>query len=213
MSRSLRDRKLPKLPTEIDKKRKLHYDGFPDLRECWAQSKTHKKHFLDHLNCAEKQQYHHQVHGCKPFDDLVERWASPQYKITFFAYYRIRGTKPPTSSYTQDLVSDKNKTLLRKLANLAIVKRFPDELNNIPDRYDDWPEHFDLRAIFAITFDEDRQEILESIEACAKRRILFRNACIRDCCKRIDTASHDTFLLVLQILRARILEYKTSTSK
>ena len=175
----------------------------PDAHyECWNHN---KQHFFRHMNCVEMQKYHNQNNGCKPFDKLIARWAGEKYKATLFGFYTIKGIKPPVHTYTTDLVKDKK--LLRKLSELVLIKKYPDEFENLPEEYKDWPIQFDLQAIYAIMFDEDAKEMLESIECCIKRRILFRNVCIRACCKRIDSNSHDTFLLVLQILRARILAY------
>jgi hypothetical protein len=190
----LRNRKIPDVPQEIKKKSKLRDDGFPGLYECWAQSKTHKQHFLNHLNCAEIQKYHNQINGCKPFDKLIARWAEEKYKENFFGYYKLKGKKPRVLDYTTGLVKD--KTILRKLSELALIKRYPDELEHIPEPYDHWPIHL---------YSKIR---LDAIECCIKRRLLFRNACVRACCKRIDTNSHDNFLLILQILRARIIMYR-----
>ena len=203
----MRSRRFRQPPEEVQRKSRLRYDGFPDLHSYWEQSKTHKRHFLDHLDWTNLQRYHHQQHACKPFDDLVARWAGAD-RLNFFTYYKITGTKPPPGSYTEGLVT--KQSLLRRLATLALVKRFPDELDPLPERYKDWPDHFTLQAVYPVNFAEDRKHILHSIETCIERRQLFRNTCIRDCCKRIDTRSHDSFLLVLQILRARILQYEHS---
>ena len=185
--------------------RKLRYDGFPGLYECWNQSKIHKKHFLDHLDCVEIQRYHTHNNGCQLFDKLIARWAGETYNATFFGFYTIKGIKPPVHTYTTDLVKDKK--LLRKLAELVLIKKYPDEFGHLPEEYDDWPIQFDLQSVYAIMFEEDAKEMLASIGSCIQRRLLFRNACIRACCKRIDTTTHDNFLLILQILRARILAY------
>jgi hypothetical protein len=178
-----------------------------DLHTCWEQSKEHKRHFLDHLDCRHRQQYHQQERGCKPFDDLVARWAGND-RLSFFSYYRVVGTKPPIATYTEGLIPVSDKALLRRMAQLSLVKRFPDEIDPLPERYQDWPDHFTLQAVYPSNFAEDRGDILDAIEACINRRQVFRNACIRSCCKRIDTRTHDTFLLVLQILRARLVVYQ-----
>ena len=189
--------------TEIQRKSRVRYDGFVDLSACWTQDKEHRRHFISHLNCPEKQQYHHNARACKPFDDLVERWAG-EYKASCFSFYKIVGNKPMVSTYTEDVVT--SKKLIRDLATrFHLVLRPLNEVNVAEDSYSEWPDHFTLQAVFPVTFDGDREEILKAIESCIKRRILFRNACVRSCCKRIDTTSHDSFLLVLQILRARIL--------
>lgn len=191
---------------EIERKSKIQYDGFPDLHTCWEQSTTHKKYFLDYLDCVSLQQYHQQQQGCKKFDDLIARWADGD-KLKFFSFYNIIGRKPNVSSYIDGLV--RKKSLLRQLAiNLHLVKKTPNEIDPLPKRYEDWPVHFELQAVYPIFAREDRDIILQSIESCIKRRQMFRNLCIKACCKKIDTKNHDTFLLILQILRARIVLYQ-----
>ena len=174
------------------------YDGFPELNSCWEQSKHHKKHFLDHLNCTERQNYHRQDHACKPFDTLVAKIAGDQYKF----YYAIIGTKPPLATYVNGLV--KSPAILKKLAtSISIVKVPKDELAEVPEEYVDWPAHFTLESSRAFIFQEDREDIQRALETCITRRTFFRNACIKDCNRLIDTRSHDIFLLILQVLRAR----------
>jgi hypothetical protein len=189
---------------EIERKSKIRYDGFPDLQTCWEQSKIHKKYFLDYLDCVELQHYHQQQHGCKPFDYLIARWADGD-KLKFFSFYKIVGKKPDVSAYIEGLVA--KKSLLRRLSNISLVKKLPNEIDPLPQRYEDWPAHFELQAVYPIFSKEDRDIILHSIESCIKRRQMFRNLCVKACCKKIDTKNHDTFLLILQILRARILVY------
>ena len=186
----------------IQRQAKKRYEGFPNLNSCWEQSKHHKKHFLDHLDCTERQNYHANEHGCKAFDTLIGKLAGEQYKIHFFNYYRIVGKKPCVQTYTNGLI--KNKTLLRKLAtDLSIVKKTKSELEDVPEIYTDWPAHFVIEASRAVIFPEDREEIQKAIESCITRRTIFRNACVKDCNQKIDTKSHDNFLLILQVLRAR----------
>ena len=177
----------------------MRYDG---LETCWEQSKTYKKHFLDYLKYNNLQQ---RYNGCKTFDDLLARWADDD-KLRFFSFYKILGTKPALSAYTDGVVS--NKTLLRRLAtNMWLVKKFPDEIDPLPERYEDWPSHFDIQAIHPIFSEEDRDIILHSIESCIERRQMFRDFCVKACYKQIDMKSHDAFLLVLQMMRARIIVF------
>lgn len=189
---------------QIRKQSCKKYEGFPDLESCWEQSKAHKKHFLDHLNCTRRQSYHQIQRGCKYFDDIVEKIAgNKKYRLTFFTFYKIIGEKPLTKQYTGGLI--KNPVIIEKLANdIFIVKKSKKELTEPPpEEYYTWPGHFTLEALQAFIFPEDRAEIHESIEECIKRRTFFRNECIKECCRLIDTRSHDVFLLILQVLRAR----------
>lgn len=186
----------------IQRSARKRFDGFPDPSACWEQSKQHKKHFLDHLNCPERKQYHRNEHACRPFDRLVANIAGERFKISFFYYYQITGVKPPLLTYTNGLIT--NTRVLKHLAtSLFIVKKTRDEIDEVPSEYITWPSNFILEAATALIFPEDRDDIQRAIEACIERRTAFRNMCIRDCCKFIDTRSHDNFLLILQILRAR----------
>lgn len=186
----------------LKRQAKRVYEGFPDLSSCWEQSKAHKKHFLDHLDCPTRQLYHSNEQGCKPFDRLVAKIAGERHKLTFFNYYKVLGNKPSVAEYTHGLVT--NPRVLRSLANnVFIVKKMREELEVVPDEYVEWPAHFTLESSKAFIFQEDREEIQKALENCITRRTLFRNGCIKDCNRLIDTRSHDGFLLVLQTLRAR----------
>ena len=188
----------------IRQQAKRQYEGFPDLHTCWEQSKYHKKNFLDHLDCKQREMYHRNVQGCKQFDDMIENIAGDsKYRLTFFNFYKIRGNVPPLKTYTNGLI--KNKSVVESLANnVYIIKKKRGEIyQEIPKEYDNWPGHFTLEASKAFIFPEDRTEVQQSIANCILRRTMFRNACIKDCNSRIDTRSHDVFLLILQVLHSR----------
>ena len=148
--------------------------------------------------------YHSNEQGCKPFDRLVTKIAGERHKLTFLKYYKVLGTKPPLAEYTHGLVT--NPRVLRNLANnVFIVKKMKEELGveAIPEEYVDWPAHFTLESSKAFIFQEDREVIQKALENCITRRTLFRNGCIKECNRLIDSRAHDNFLLVLQTLRAR----------
>jgi len=186
------------VPRAIVKQSRKHYDKFPDPDLCWEQSKIHINHFINHLKCPEIKRYHERVRACKPFDDFVANCAGDdRYRITFFTFYGV-SSRPAKKVYTEQLVT--NESDLRKLAKIGITKKYKSEIEGVPDLYDQWPEQFNIPP-------HNREDLLKSIEACIKRRLQFRNACIRDCCKLLDKGLHDLFLLITQILRARIIVY------
>ena len=192
--------RVKNIPSVIRKQSRKLYKDFPDTGACWEQSPAHIKHFIDHLKCPEIERYHLRVRACKPFDDFVANWAnSDDYRITFFTYYEIVGVKPAKKVYTEGLVTSSQE--INRLAEMDIRKKRRDQIEGVPPLYESWPVHFNLPL-------ENRDDLLAAIEACIERRLQFRNACIRDCCTRLDTGSHDIFLLILQILRAVILVYR-----
>jgi hypothetical protein len=191
----------------ILRRRTSRYQGFPDLRSCWEQSEDHKEYFMRYMDCVEKSKYHRQVHACKDFDRLIERWSEPIDSTKFFHYYDITGKTVRDNAYLVQLISDR-QTLLKYAAN-SIRKKTPEKLASegieLPEVYGDWSIEFNIPALLL-----DEQEIREMIGAlnnCIQRRQLFRNLCVKACCKKIDTESHDIFLRMLQILRAQIIVY------
>ena len=191
----------------LQRQARRRYDGFPELNSCWEQSKHRKKHFLDHLNCTERQNYRRQDRACKPFDTPVAKIAGDQYKFNFFNYYAAVGTKPPLATYVNGLA--KNPASFKKLATSISLAKIPkDELAEVPEENVDWPAHFALESSRASIFQEDREDTQRALESCTTRRTLFRNACIKDCNRLIDTRSRDIFLLILQVLRARNVEFR-----
>lgn len=193
-----------KLSVAIRRKNRARYDGFPSLDQCWSQTEEHRKFFLSRMKCNERRNYHEGVRSCKEFDDMIESLAGMEYKHTYFRYFKVVGRKPRPDEYL-DALSDRQ--ILPKLAELAIVKKTRAELHGagIPGNYSIWPSHFTVDAAIAVLDPEDIDSLLVWIEHCIKRRLLFRNICVRACNKRIDTDTHDHFLLILQILRARLI--------
>lgn len=180
------------------------YEGFPNLDECWAQTEEHRKFFLSRMKCNERRDYHEGVRSCKEFDDIVESLAGKNYRHTYFRFFKVVGRKPKMEDYLKNLCDDH---ILPRMAELAIVKKTRGELrgSGVPRDYDIWPDHFTVHTALAVTDPEDLNALLVWIENCIKRRLLYRNICVRSCNKRIDTETHDHFLLILQILRARLI--------
>lgn len=205
MAPRLRARPSLKLPgRNIRKKSTSRFPGFPDIKECWEQSREHQRYFLQYLNCNQRKDYHDHVNACKPFDDMIERWASVPFKRTFFLHYTIVGRVPRSTDYLDGLVHDRR--LLQRYSACSLRKRLTSSYRNaalIPPILGDWPLNFNLFDLFLS--DNEREEVLESVEMCIERRIVFRNACVKACCTKSDTTTHDQFLLILQILRAQLL--------
>jgi hypothetical protein len=193
-------------PARVQRAARRRYEGFPDLKSCWEQSKEHKRYFIDYLDCPYKALYHKNRHACKRFDTIVRRWASEAYKTTFFGYYRVHGRRVPAVAYRTRLPTEVAE--LRSLARLSIVKLERAQVGEpLPPPYSDWPSVFTMESVVALSFADEKAELLASIVACIERRQEFRNACVRACCSRIDTRAHDDYLLILHILRARLLLY------
>ena len=195
----------------VRRKDRALYDGFPRLDQCWSQSEEHRKFFLSKMRCNERRDYHEGVRSCKEFDDMIESLAGKQYKHTYFRYFKVVGRKPRQDDYLEAL---SERGVLPKLAELAIVKKTRAELRGagVPGNYNIWPSHFTVDAAMAVLDPEDNDALLKWIEYCIKRRLLFRNVCVRTCNKRIDTETHDHFLLILQILRARLIHLNDAQS-
>ena len=188
----------------IRRKERNLYHGFPQLDACWAQSEDHRKFFLSQMKCKERREYHTGIRSCKDFDDRIEELAGHDYRDTYFRFFKIVGRKPKKEDYLERLC---DASILAKLSELAIVKKSRQDLRvaGVPGDYDMWPAHFTIASILHVADPEDVNLLLGWVENCIKRRLLFRNICVRTCNKRIDTQTHDHFLLVLQILRARLI--------
>jgi hypothetical protein len=156
------------------------------------------------MPCNQLRNYHGVNDACRLFDDAVANMAGAANRRTFFSYYRVPGRKPDPELYLYGPVEARR---LQRFAVLQILLRFPHDIPIIPPEYASWSTTFSTEYIFDISNPQRRGLMLDAIESCIDRRILFRNVCIRTCNKRIDTSSHDEFLLMLQILRARIIVY------
>lgn len=204
----LRKRKVPDPSKFIVQRRKRVYAGFPSLDKCWEQSSEHRRYFLRMGNCKALRDYHEQQIACLPFDNLVARWATENLKTRFFTFYRVVGRTPVLQTYVGGIIDETDRRTLKKFSDLAIVKKLPEEVDNIPAPYNDWPVHFTFESVVMLGSVEERDEMRKAVEACMKRRLLFRNLCVKSCNMQIDTTSHDTFLLILNILRSRLILYE-----
>jgi hypothetical protein len=202
---SLRTRSVNRPPAVVRKASTKRYDKFPDITECWEQSKAHQKYFMQYLDCHHKKDYH--ATACKMFDDLVSRWATGPYQRTFFLHYFVNGRLPRSTKYLDGLLT--TSADITKYAACSLQRRTASSYKKnetVPTILDDWPLNFNLYDLMFTS--EDRNEALESLEMCIKRRIFFRNACVKACCTKSDTKTHDQFLLILQILRAQLIDYE-----
>lgn len=198
--RTLRVRAPPEL---IRRRDRIRYDGFPDVPQCWQQSETHRRYFLGELNCPHINEYHSQRFACGAFDDLVGRIAGEDYKYSFFNYYRIPGPDVREDRYLQGLTRPEH---FNTLLNRVILRKEVGQIRGgIPGPFENWPQTFDLALVIAIENRDEWRLVLDMIETCIERRLIFRNACVRTCNRRIQTDGHDKFILILQILRARII--------
>lgn len=200
--RSSTSKLVHKTPAPVRRSSTQRYRGFPDLSECWEQSREHKKYFLKYLDCPEKAKYHRTSAGCLAFDSLVERWATSPFRVTFFNYYKIEGRKPRSLDYLKGIVL--SSSVVSSFARCTLRKLLPSEIDgDVPAPYADWPVAFSVLDLFV----DDVQEMKLAVEKCIARRLLFRNACVKACCTKLDTESHDTFLFMLNIIRAQIVLY------
>jgi len=182
--------------------RKL-YDDFPSIPACWERSPEHKNYFIKYLGCYSLKEYHKHHHGCKQFDDFIARWSEEKHQRDFFTYYKVVGLSTRDISYTHGIVTDKKK--IRFLSRMSIRRKNREELNgrDIPNEYYSWPFSFSIPDL--IHDSDERKDMIQSIEKCIRRRLMFRNGCIRACSRIIDTESHDIFLKILQIMRAQLI--------
>jgi hypothetical protein len=151
--------------------------------------------------------YHEIRGGCVEFDRIVESIAGHHDRIRFFSFYVIVGRRPRPDVYLEGLASP---NAFPQLINLMIRKKTIDEIGTSPGehhRYHAWPVDFVIDYMIDTSSARDRALFLSAVEQCIRRRILFRIACVRSCNRRIDTEGHDAFLLMLQILRAKVLAY------
>ena len=160
--------------------------------------------------------------GCLLFDNLMEKLTTPEYRESMMLYYdinpvagqprvpeycvhRLVGTTVGTKRQQTDEIS--------LLARYGILKREEGLiLGSIPRPFASWPDSF-VPGSLAKT---DRQKglLLKSIDNCIKRRIEFRKKCVISCSKRIRKQSvHDEFVVVLQILRARLIIQLSSRNR
>lgn len=195
------------IPTKITRRNRYRFPGFYDkdaVRRCWKQTSDHEEHFVSNLKCPKLCEYHTDKMGCELFDDMVQEMphVGAGHRENFFNYYKITGTVPHKRFYLKELVQAQ---YLSKF-NLGLVRIPADELNGNPPRnYNKWPSTFEIDSFSDANPQIGERNILLYIERCIRRRLRCRNTCVVSCNGLIDTATHDKFVLILQILRARII--------
>ena len=194
----------PKPPRSVVESARTSAQRFRKPSECWKQSSAHQRYFIETLKCDKD--YHKDKYACKAFDNWVGKVAGDSYKHTFFNYYFVNPTcrLPAARFYTTEIITDIN--LIHQLATFAITRKPPHTLTSVPDLYEQWPIHFTFEYS-AFSSPSIRKRMKLAIEACIRRRAWFRKECVLQCAKTITTDGHDQFLLVLQILRAKLMSY------
>jgi hypothetical protein len=171
-----------------------------DPQSCWQKNIKNKKYFLDFLDCEGMSGYHDDEHSCKYFDDTVSTVAGRSYKLTFFVYYKIVGNFTRNHQVLKKPVI--SKAGLQALARCSLRKVTPEEIKGpVPRCYSDWPIQYNL------PIDENKDRLLDALNKCIKKRIMFRDMCVIDCDSRISVKTHNDFLILLQILRAQLIVY------
>jgi len=179
-------------------------DTFKSPRACWEANAANVRKFIKDRKCHQIAKYHQATNGCSTFDRWVSGVAGDKkYHETFFNFYTIVGPidQPRFAPYRLAEQSE-----LRMLALYDMTKRYAWDIEGIeiPDKFDDWPDVFRPDAYFSTS--QERRVLLKSLENCIIRRQEFRKLCVVSCSKHIKgTASHDQFLLILQILRAKVI--------
>ena len=186
---------------------------FNSPHACWKTNNTNKKEFIIKRKCH-KIKYHEEKDGCLLFDNLMEKLTTPEYRESMMLYYvinpvegqprvpgyclsRLAGTTVGTKRQQTDEISLLAKYAVAKLEEGLI-------LGPLPRPFASWPRIF-VPDDLAKTY-RQKELLLKSIDNCIRRRIEFRNKCVIPCSKRIrKQGAHDEFVVVLQILRARLI--------
>ena len=185
---------------------------FKSPRTCWEFNHENRFEFMKTRKCH-KIDYHNEKSGCLPFDDALETIATEEYRTSMFVYYEINPVEnqPLAPMYTTKRLAGKMGTKTQRgdevllLSRYAIVKKQEALVQwPLPIPFDSWPDSF-VPTLLAKT-KRQREILLKSIENCITRRIEFRNKCAIPCSKVIKRQEiHDEFIVILQILRARLI--------
>jgi len=125
------------------------------------------------------------------FDKWVESIATLWYRRSFFTYYEVVGRTPSVYAYTKGLIT--NPQMIESLTYILVRKKGQNQIQGVPDEYHTWPNSFDFEPQH---FDAMYYEkLLNSINACIKRRIFYRQRCVLECSKTFDTTGHDAVKL------------------
>lgn len=178
---------------------------FRSPRECWESSAENRRRFIVKAKCNDLAKYH--VKGCENFDNWVRRLAiDPDMAQRFFIYYEIVcpmefARFAPYRMALAHEVDALARCDFRKIDTWDIVDR---KLGPVPAIHNKWPKLVDVQKHFTTR----RQAVImqKSVEKCILRRQEFRKRCVIACSKKIKgVAKHDQFLLILQIIRAKLI--------
>lgn len=217
-----RKRKAPKSETKLyipmpKMVKRIAKEGikFKKLRDCHDYSTCHKIYFRK-MGCF--RDYHELPEGCLGFDIWVEKVSTSDYKKEFFTYYKIISEERLLSPeyYTQNIVTD--TVVQNRLERCVIMRK---DWNSVPKPRDPkerqaferlfkrvWPPVFDYNSPKQRGSVRTMESLRNSIETCITYRLWFREECVRQCSPLVDTFGHDQFLLILQILLAKIVVNK-----
>lgn len=198
-------KKEVKAPRAVKSSAKVTTHEFKKPADCWQQSTQHKHHFVGTLQCDKS--YHDDKHACLALDRWISKVAGAKYKTTFFSYYDVvhPGRTPlHTYVYTKGLVTDR-PTLERlrlysvKKVEFSTVRHQEQEFKRL---FFSWPPTFTLDPNLTL---QQKRSLKKAVEACVERRVWYRQKCVLECSTKLDTRSHDKFILILQILRAELV--------
>ena len=185
---------------------------FTSPRRCWEENRNNTLEFMKKQKCH-KIDYHNEKTGCLPFDDAMVSISTEEYKTTMMVYYDIYPFRdqPRIPRYATTRLAGSIGTNIQRsdeillLSRYVIAKTQPILINGpLPKPFWSWPEAF-VPTLLART-KRQREILLKSIENCIQRRMEFRNKCAIPCSKKIKKQEiHDEFIVMLQILRARLI--------
>lgn len=185
---------------------------FKSPRICWEFNRENRFEFMKSRKCH-KIDYHNEKSGCLPFDDALEAIATEDYRTSMFVYYEITHPRdaPVIPRYTTKRLAGTMGTKTQRgdevllLSRYVIAKKQEALVQSpLPVPFESWPDSF-VPSLLAKT-KRQKEILLKSVENCIKRRTEFRNKCAIPCSKVIKRQEvHDEFIVILQILRARLI--------
>ena len=190
---------------------------FSSPNHCWDHDVSNKTVFLKYLGCENLNEYHDDKQGCNVFDSQINKlFSGDEYEQTMFLYYAVTSARgePDEPRYIYDrLAGDtvrKNADEILSLSRYCIAKKSKQDIKYIdnspvPSIYNRWPLGFGWEHLNIYT-KRRKQDMANAISRCIKQRQFFRNSCAIPCSNNIKKQkSHDEFIIMLQILRAKII--------
>lgn len=170
--------------------------------ECWYATPENKHVFIKERKCN-RIDYHGARGECAPFDKLIASFCQDAaYTTTFFSYYKTTKTVPFApfrNAFGAEIerISCYNINLLEPW---EIIKKY----GAMPEICKKWPGVIRVSG-FAPTR-RAQTNLLKSVAKCIEKRRQYRTRCIISCSKDIKgLGSHDRFLELMQILRAKLI--------